>query len=99
MCGCSGLHKSGLPAKSGFPGWFATHYGQPADDGPLGWGRHHWFDNWAAEHKACRETVALIDMSFMSKFLVEGLGAGALLDFLSTVGLFYFECFFVPPLP
>ena len=38
--------------------------------GPHGWGKHHWFDHWRAEHEACRESVALIDMSFMSKFLV-----------------------------
>lgn len=38
------------------PGWFANlEAGQPAELDPLGWGRHHWFDNWAAEHRACRE--------------------------------------------
>ena len=68
------------------PGWFADlSVGQPAALDPLGWGRHHWFPNWAAEHRACREGVSLIDMSFMSKFTVEGPGAGALLDYLSTV--------------
>ncbi len=30
-----------------------------------------WFTYWAAEHKACREGVVAIDMSFMSKFLVQ----------------------------
>ncbi len=41
------------------------------------WGRPSFFDNWAKEHKACREGVVLIDMSFMSKFLVQGRDAGA----------------------
>ncbi len=44
------------------------------------WGRPSFFRYWAAEHKACREGVALIDMSFMSKFLVQGRDAGACLN-------------------
>ena len=48
------------------------------------WGRHHWFERWAQEHRACRERVALIDMSFMSKFLVQGPDAGRVLSRLST---------------
>ncbi|KAL1525952.1 hypothetical protein AB1Y20_020778 [Prymnesium parvum] len=63
--------------------WYATA-AQPAEVGQLSWGRHHWFDNWAAEHAACRRGVALIDMSFMSKFLVQGPAAGRLLDRLAT---------------
>lgn len=65
------------------PDWF----GQPGttpDPGPLTWGRAWWFESWRAEHIACREAAALIDMSFMSKFEVRGEGAGALLDRLSV---------------
>ena len=42
----------------------------------LSWGRQHWFPYWEAEHRAAREGVILMDMSFMSKFLVEGRDAG-----------------------
>ena len=50
----------------------------------LEWGRHAWWSKWRREHRACREGVVLIDMSFMSKFLVQGPDAGAVLDRLST---------------
>ena len=39
---------------------------------------------WREEHEACRESVGLIDMSFMSKFLVQGRDAGKFLNTLST---------------
>lgn len=39
---------------------------------------------WQAEHKACREGVILMDMSFMSKFYVQGLDAGRVLSRLCT---------------
>ncbi|MDH4364509.1 MAG: aminomethyltransferase family protein, partial [Acidimicrobiia bacterium] len=39
---------------------------------------------WEAEHRACREGVIAMDMSFMAKFRVEGPGAGAVLDRLSA---------------
>tara|TARA_B110000093_G_scaffold171318_1_gene201207 strand:- start:470 stop:1510 length:1041 start_codon:yes stop_codon:yes gene_type:complete len=44
----------------------------------------HWFDNWQAEHRACREAVALFDMSFMANFLVQGRDAGGALNFISA---------------
>ena len=65
------------------PDW----YGEPArvpDPGPLTWGRPRWFGRWAAEHHAVREGVACMDMSFMSKFLVQGRDAGELLGWLSA---------------
>jgi glycine cleavage system aminomethyltransferase T/glycine/D-amino acid oxidase-like deaminating enzyme len=64
------------------PDW----YGEPGttpDAGPLSFGRQQWFPNWAAEHKATREGVILMDMSFMAKFLVQGRDAGRLLNHLS----------------
>lgn len=70
---------------SGWEGadWFAPP-GERPDPGPLSWGRQRWFDWWAAEHKAAREGVILMDMSFMSKFLVQGRDAGRVLDFISA---------------
>ncbi len=63
--------------------WFAG-LGRSPDPGALSWGRPAWFDIWAAEHRAAREAVILMDMSFMSKFRVQGAGAGALLANLSA---------------
>jgi 4-methylaminobutanoate oxidase (formaldehyde-forming) len=65
------------------PDW----YGEPGttpDPGPLSFGRQRWFPNWAAEHKAAREGVIVMDMSFMSKFLVQGRDAGRLLNHISA---------------
>lgn len=48
------------------------------------WGRENWFPYWEAEHKAARENVILMDMSFMSKFLVQGRDAGKVLNYISA---------------
>ena len=58
--------------------WFAR-------DGQVGeyestWGRPHWFDNAAAEHKAVREKVGMYDMSSFGKIRVEGPDAEAFLN-------------------
>jgi len=69
--------------------WFAWP-GQTAPSNsqvPLTWGRPVWFDNWASEHSAVRDRVGLMDMSFMSKFRVQGTDSGALLDLLSTAAV------------
>ncbi|HET8969588.1 MAG TPA: FAD-dependent oxidoreductase [Candidatus Nanopelagicales bacterium] len=63
--------------------WYAGP-GQVPTAGELSWGRQSWFDTWAAEHRAAREGVIVMDMSFMSKFLVEGRDAAALLQQLSA---------------
>ena len=63
--------------------WFAGE-GQVADPGPLTFGRPAWWPHWEAEHRATREGVVLMDMSFMSKFHVEGRDAGRLLNELSA---------------
>jgi len=65
------------------PGWYAAA-GEPPDPGALTWGRPAWFERWEAEHRACREGVIAMDMSFMAKFTVEGRGAGALLERISA---------------
>lgn len=48
------------------------------------WGHAPWFEQWAAEHRAVREAVGLMDMSFMAKFSVEGPDAGRVLDTVSA---------------
>jgi 4-methylaminobutanoate oxidase (formaldehyde-forming) len=65
------------------PDWYATP-GTAPDPGPLTWGRPAWFDQWAAEHRACREGVIAMDMSFMAKFIVEGRDAAAVLERVSA---------------
>ncbi|MEZ5273207.1 MAG: FAD-dependent oxidoreductase [Ilumatobacteraceae bacterium] len=70
---------------SGWEGadWFAGP-GTTPDPGPLTWDRPSWWATWEAEHRACREGVILMDMSFMSKFRVQGRDAGTVLDRLSA---------------
>ena len=70
---------------SGWEGadWFAPE-GKKPEVTNLSWGRENWFDYWAAEHKAVRENVGLMDMSFMAKFTIEGAEAGLMLDHLSA---------------
>jgi glycine cleavage system aminomethyltransferase T/glycine/D-amino acid oxidase-like deaminating enzyme len=65
------------------PGWY-TPQGQRHDQGALTFGRPDWFPFWEAEHRACREAVIAMDMSFMGKFLVQGRDAGNFLDYLSA---------------
>ena len=70
---------------SGWEGadWYAPPGVEPRVE-RLSWGRQNWFPFWEAEHHAAREGVILMDMSFMSKFLVQGRDAGRILDFLSA---------------
>lgn len=70
---------------SGWEGadWY-TPDGTAPSPGDLSWGRENWFPYWEAEHHATREGVILMDMSFMSKFLVAGRDAGRLLNWLSA---------------
>jgi glycine cleavage system aminomethyltransferase T/glycine/D-amino acid oxidase-like deaminating enzyme len=70
---------------SGWEGadWYAPEGVEPVVE-QLSWGRHNWFPYWEAEHKACREGVILMDMSFMCKFLVQGKDAGKVLDRISA---------------
>jgi 4-methylaminobutanoate oxidase (formaldehyde-forming) len=69
---------------SGWEGadWYAGR-GKKPDPGELSFGRMKWWPHWEAEHKATREGVILMDMSFMAKFRVEGRDAGRLLNQLS----------------
>ncbi len=70
---------------SGWEGadWYLPPGVEPVTE-PLSWGRQRWFPYWRAEHEAAREGVILMDMSFMSKFLVQGRDAGRVLNHLSA---------------
>jgi heterotetrameric sarcosine oxidase gamma subunit len=70
---------------SGWEGadWYAPEGVEPTVE-RLSWGRQNWFPYWAAEHHATREGVILMDMSFMSKFLVQGRDAGRALEYISA---------------
>lgn len=96
---CRGIKKSALHDRlvsqnayfhdvSGWesPGWYAPH-GIDPKAGKGTFGRPEYFPHWEAEHKACRNNVALFDMSFMSKFLVQGYDAGKFLNHLSTANI------------
>ena len=52
------------------PNWFAGIGKTP--DMQYAWGRGAWFDAVAAEHKATRETVSVVDETSFGKFLVQG---------------------------
>jgi len=64
------------------PDWYAPAGVEPKID-QLSWDRQNWFPYWEEEHRAAREGVILMDMSFMSKFLVQGRDAGRELEELS----------------
>lgn len=64
------------------PDWFAPTPDEAHID-RYSWGRQHWFDWHAEEHRAARQDVVLIDMSSMSKFLVQGRDACELLSWVS----------------
>ncbi len=64
------------------PEWYGNPGSRP-DPGPLTWGRPSWFERWQHEHRAARESVIVMDMSFMGKFLVQGRDAGPCLNRIS----------------
>jgi glycine cleavage system aminomethyltransferase T/glycine/D-amino acid oxidase-like deaminating enzyme len=70
---------------SGWEGadWYAPSRSEPRVE-KYSWGRQNWFPWWQAEHRAAREGVVLMDMSFMSKFLVQGRDAGRVLNYISA---------------
>ena len=53
-----------------YPDWFAPQGVEPKVE--YSWGRQNWFEYSAAEHRAAREGVVLMDYSLMSKILVQG---------------------------
>jgi len=63
------------------PAWFGP---ENTGSGPaLSYGRKHWFEFHANEHHAVRNGVALLDLSSMSNFLVQGPGAEDALNRIS----------------
>ncbi|MCP4694356.1 MAG: FAD-dependent oxidoreductase [Desulfobacterales bacterium] len=58
--------------------WFAPEGAAPKDDHTFE--TPNWFEHVAAEHKAARESVVLIDQTSFSKFEIEGPGALAFLN-------------------
>lgn len=67
-------------------GWESPAWFGPEDtdvNSALSYGRKHWFKFHAAEHYAVRTGVALLDLSSMSKFLVQGPGAEKALNWIS----------------
>ncbi len=58
--------------------WFAPDGQHP--DIEIGWGRDASFPLQAAEHRAVREAVGVLDMSVMAKVLVQGRDAEAVLN-------------------
>lgn len=61
------------------PDWYAPT-GVEAKIETYSWGRQNWFEYLAAEHKACREDVILMDLTSMSKIFVQGKDAEKVLN-------------------
>ena len=68
-------------------GWEMTDWFAPTPDeakiDEYSWFRQSWWSWHAEEHEAAREAVILMDMSFMSNFIVQGRDACAFLGRLS----------------
>jgi 4-methylaminobutanoate oxidase (formaldehyde-forming) len=52
------------------PNWFAPPGMKPEVE--YSFGRQNWFDCHAAEHRACRERVAIFDQTGFSKYIFQG---------------------------
>jgi len=66
-------------------GWERANFFAPTPDQATieyGWGQQNWHPWVAAEHAACRERVAVFDMSSFAKLLVRGADAHAVLQYL-----------------
>jgi 4-methylaminobutanoate oxidase (formaldehyde-forming) len=88
---CSPIHDRLAARGASFrdvSGWEGADWYLPEGERPqpetLSWGRQHWFPYWKAEHEATRSGVIVMDMSFMSKFLVQGRDAGRVLEHISA---------------
>jgi len=60
----------GVYAGMEYPDWFAPEGVEPKVE--YSWGRQNWFEYSAAEHRATRENVTMMDYSVMGKILVQG---------------------------
>jgi len=61
-----------------YPDWFAPQGVEPKVE--YSWGRQNWFEYSAAEHRAVRENVGMLDYSVMGKILVQGREAEKVLN-------------------
>ncbi|MGD8735878.1 MAG: FAD-dependent oxidoreductase, partial [Anaerolineae bacterium] len=61
-----------------YPDWFAPEGVEPRVE--YSWGRQNWFEYAAAEHRAAREDVILMDLTHMAKLLVQGRDAEQVLN-------------------
>ena len=64
------------------PNWFAGTGKSPNME--YGWGRGEWFDHVAAEHRATREAVTVVDETSFGKFLMQGRDAERVLQHLAA---------------
>ena len=64
------------------PNWFAVDGAEAKYQ--YSYQRQNWFDYYAAEHRAVRETVGVFDMSSFAKFEVTGPDAQAALHFIAA---------------
>jgi glycine cleavage system aminomethyltransferase T/glycine/D-amino acid oxidase-like deaminating enzyme len=63
-----------------YPDWFAPKGVEPKVE--YSWGRQNWFEYSAAEHRATRENVTMLDYSVMGKILVQGRDAEKYLNLI-----------------
>ena len=63
-----------------YPDWFAPHGVEPKVE--YSWRRQNWFEYAAEEHRAAREDVILMDLTHMSKLLVQGRDAEKTLNYI-----------------
>ena len=66
-------------------GWERANFFAPSPEQArieYGWGHQNWHGWVAAEHRACREAVAVFDMSSFAKLLLQGPDAHAALQWL-----------------
>jgi 4-methylaminobutanoate oxidase (formaldehyde-forming) len=61
-----------------YPDWFAPEGVEPKVE--YSWERQNWFEYAAAEHRAAREDVILMDLTHMTKLLVQGRDAEKVLN-------------------
>jgi 4-methylaminobutanoate oxidase (formaldehyde-forming) len=61
-----------------YPDWFAPPGVEPKVE--YSWERQNWFEYVADEHRACREDVILMDLTHMTKLLVQGRDAEKVLN-------------------
>jgi 4-methylaminobutanoate oxidase (formaldehyde-forming) len=61
-----------------YPDWYAPEGVVPKVE--YSWGRQNWFEYVAEEHRAAREDVILMDLTHMSKLLVQGRDAEKVLN-------------------